>query len=89
MTRRIDEIELVLFAVLGAVAQAYRAGLDGNAALPFKFHAIENLIGSFARADRAGELQQPVGQSRLTMVDMGDNGKISNMIEFHLAKFSR
>ena len=58
----VNQIELILFAVLGSVAQADRTGLDGNTALALEVHAVENLIGFLARADRAGEFEQAVGQ---------------------------
>ena len=54
----VDQIELILFAVLGSVAQADRTGLDGNTALALEVHAVENLIGFLPRADRAGEFEQ-------------------------------
>ena len=79
----VDQIELVLFAVLGAVAQADRAGLDRDAALALEVHAVENLIGFLPRADRAGEFEQAVGQSRFTVIDVRDDGKISDVIQSH------
>ncbi len=57
---RIDQIELVSLAVLGAVVQANRVGLNGDAALPFQVHGIEHLLHHFALGQGARHFEQAV-----------------------------
>jgi len=53
--------------------------LDGDAALPLQVHGVQNLIGHFALGERPCSFQEPIGQRRLAVVDMGDDGKIAYM----------
>ena len=81
MAGRVDEVEFVGLAVFGPVVEANGLRLDGNAALALQLHGIENLIFHFAIAEAAAELDQPVRQGRLAVVDVGDDGKVSDMRE--------
>ena len=45
---RIDEVEQILLAVTGLVIQAHGMGFDGDAALAFKVHCVENLFAHLA-----------------------------------------
>ena len=74
----VDEVEDVVAAVLGAIGQAHRLGLDGDAALALDVHAVEVLGTHLAGIDHAGELQHPVGKGRLAVVDMGDDAEIAD-----------
>src|SRR5713226_2526541 len=78
MTRSVDEVELVALAVASTVCHAYRLELDRDPALAFEVHAVEHLVLHVALADRAGELEQPVGQRRFPVVDMGDDAKVAH-----------
>jgi hypothetical protein len=62
---RIDQVELVQVAVVGAVVQAHGVGLDGDAALALQVHGVEHLLHHFALRERAGDLQQAVRQRDL------------------------
>ena len=83
MPRRVNQIELILFAILRTIAETDRARLDRDAALAFEIHAVENLIGFFARAHGAGEFKQTVRQCRFAVIDVSDDGKISDVIQGH------
>ena len=48
-------------------------GLDGDAPLPFEVHRVEVLRPHVARVDRSGELEDAVGERRLSVVDVGDD----------------
>ncbi len=78
MPGSINKIQDVGLAVFRGVAEPDRARLDGDAALALEVHRIEELFLELALRERAGALQQPIGQRRLAVIDMRDNRKISN-----------
>ena len=49
------------------------ARLDGNAALAFKIHVVEELLLHLARRDRARIFENAVGKGGLAVVDMGND----------------
>ena len=77
---RVDQIEDVILAVAGAIIQPHRLRLDGDAALALDIHGIEHLFDHFARFEPAGELDQPVGERRFAVVDMGDDREIADIV---------
>ena len=79
MARGVDEVQDVVFAVVGAVVQTDGAGLDGDAALALKVHGVEDLVLHLALFDRVAFLEQAVGQRGFTVVNVGDDGKIADM----------
>ena len=79
MAGRVDEVEDVVLAVLGAVVEAHGLRLDGDAALALDVHRIEHLLLHLALGQAAGHLDQPVGQRRLAVVDMGDDGEVADV----------
>ena len=81
MAGRVDEVEDVVLAILGAVIQAHGLGLDGDAALALDVHRIEHLLLHVAQLEPAGLLDQAVGKRRLAVVDMGDDGEIADVGE--------
>jgi hypothetical protein len=54
--------------------------LDGNSALALQFHCVEKLLLTqhLAGGQRAGRLQEAVGKRGLPMIDMGDDGEVSD-----------
>ena len=58
-------------------------GLDGDAAFAFEVHIVEQLGLHIAVGDGPGKLQDAVGQGRFAVVDMGDDGEISNAVRIH------
>src|SRR5262249_26169458 len=47
--------------------------LDRDAALALEVHVVEHLVLALALGDRAGELDQAVGERRLAVVDVRDD----------------
>ncbi len=45
---RIDQVQLVHLAIVGAIVQAHGVRLDGDAALALQVHGIEHLLHHFA-----------------------------------------
>ena len=78
--RGVDEVESVDLSVQRRVLQGHGVGLDGDAPLPLQFHVVQDLGLHVAHGDGVGELQQPVGQGRLAVVDVRDDREIANEI---------
>ena len=78
MARRVNEIQLVDLPVLGGIVNLNRPGLNGNAALPLQVHVVQELIFHFPLGHRLADFQQPVRQRGFPMVDVGDDGEVSN-----------
>src|SRR5581483_7996427 len=79
MTRGVYEMKGVFF-ISSAVLHAHRLHFDGDAALAFEVHRVEHLVAHFAFFYGAGYLKKTVGKRGLAVVDMGNDGKVSNMI---------
>ena len=79
MAGRVDQVEDIVLAVARAVIQAHGLRLDGDAALALDVHGIEHLIDHFARFEAAGQLDQPVGERRFAVVDMGNDGEVADV----------
>ena len=77
----VDEIEQVGFAVRGPEIQGDALRLDGDAPLPLQVHGIEHLVGHLPFAQRAAMLNEAVGKGRLAVIDVGDDGKVANVVE--------
>jgi len=52
--------------------------LDGDAPFPFQIHIVEHL--PFRHLYGVGILKQSVGDGRLTVVNVGDDAEISNIL---------
>jgi hypothetical protein len=56
--------------------QANRVCLDRDAALALEIHRVEHLRFHLTGLKGPGELEEPIGKGRLSVIDMGDNGEI-------------
>ena len=82
MARGVDQIQGIAVPVPGLVGQAHGTGLDGDATLLFQIHVVQDLVFHDALLHGAALFDEPVGQGGLAMVDMGDDGKIADLILF-------
>ena len=57
--------------------------LDGDAALALEVHGVEDLRLHLARLQRAGHLEEAVGQRRLAVVDVRDDGEVADEALVH------
>ena len=73
---RVDQAEDVVLPL-----EAHVLGLDGDAALALEVHRVEVLRPHVAGVDRAGELQDPVGERGLAVVDVGDDREGAEAVE--------
>ena len=79
----VDEVELVGFAVVGLVHHADGVGLDGDAALALEVHGVEDLGLHLARGEGAGELEEPIGEGGLAVVDVRDDREVADVAWIH------
>ena len=80
MPRGVDEVEVVHLAIAGAIAQRRRLGLDGDATLPLDVHRVEHLRLHLAVRQTAAEVDDPVGQGGFTVVDVGNDREVSDVL---------
>ena len=78
MARGVNEVELIVLPVLGAVGQPDGPGLDGDAPLPLQVHVVQQLGLHVPRGYGVALLDEPVGQRGFAVVNVGDNGKIAD-----------
>ena len=83
MTRCVNEVQLIFFAVLGLVIELDGVRLDRDSTLPFKIHVVKKLFGHIANSDRLRKLKQTVCKSGFAVVNVSDYGKISYMVFFY------
>jgi hypothetical protein len=76
---RVDEVQLVGLAVARLVEDAHRLSLDRDPALALEVHRVEHLRAHRAGVDRVRHLEDAVGQGRLPMVDVGDDGEVADV----------
>ena len=83
VTGRVDQIELVFVPILRRVVKTNAFGLNGDAALALEVHRVEHLRAHLALAERAGQLEQAVGQRGLAVVNVRDDAKIADVLRVH------
>jgi len=79
MAWRIDKVKLINFAVLRFKIQRHALRFNGNAAFFLNIHGVKNLCRHFPVAETSANLNKTIGKRRFTMIDVRDDGKISNM----------
>ena len=73
---RVDEVQHVLAAVGAGPGQPDGLALDRDAALALDVHPVQVLGAHVPLADDAGELQHPVRQGGLPMIDVRDDAEV-------------
>ncbi len=81
MTGRINQIKLIAL-----ILHAHRRQFDGNALFTLQIHLVQQLGFHVALFDRSGQFQQTVSQRRLTVVNVRNNAKVSDMVLLHETK---
>jgi hypothetical protein len=79
MAGGVDHVEGVGLAA-DIPGHAHGLGLDGDASLPLDVHAVEVLGAHGTLVDHPGDLQHPVGQGRLPVVDVGDDAEVPDQV---------
>ena len=83
MSGGVDQVELIALAVVRRVVHAHGVQLDGDAPFALQFVGVEHLGAHLAGVERAGEFQEPIGQGRLAVVDVGDDAEVADAVELH------
>ena len=79
MARRVHQVEDIALPVRRAVIEPHRLRLDRDPALLLELHIVEHLaVRHLPRGQAPRGLDQPVGQGRFPMVDMGDYGEVAD-----------
>ena len=84
----IDQVEYIFLPVVRLVNRTDRLGFDRNAPLPFQFHVVQHLILHLPLGQKAGHLDDAVGQCALAMVNMCNDTKISDFTLVHVSRLS-
>ena len=79
MAGRIDEIQLVGLPIFGVVVQRDTLGFNCNATLALDIHRVKHLGVHFPGTEATTMLNETVCKRGFAVVDMGDNGKISDI----------
>ena len=58
-------------------------GFDGDAAFTLEIHVVEHLRFHIAVGDSSRQLQDAVSESRLAVIDMGNDRKVSDEALVH------
>ena len=83
MAGRVDQMKEILFSIQGGIGQLNGIQLDRDAALLFQIHRIQDLCLHLPFFHRIGQFEDPVCQRRLSVIDVCDDGKITNMTLIH------
>lgn len=78
MSRGVNEIQTVVLAIQ-TIVHLNGVTLDGDASFFFKVHVVEHL--TFRHLDGLGVFQQTVGKGALSVVDVGNDAKVSDVIQ--------
>ena len=77
---RVDEVQAVGLAVVRLVLEPDGPGLDRDPLLALEVHRVEDLAHHLAALDRVGQLEQPVGERRLAVIDVGDDREVAQPV---------
>jgi hypothetical protein len=80
MARGIDQVQLVLLAVLCLVRQSQGVALDGYASFPLKIHAVQDLIAKLPGAHQTRMLDKAIRQGGFPVIDVCDDAEVSYML---------
>ena len=80
VARGVDQMQLIGLAVPpGLIEDADGLSLDRDPALSLEVHRIEHLRPHRARIDGVGQLEDPVGQRRFAVIDVGDDREVADV----------
>ena len=75
----VDQIELIGLPVVGGIVDTNGIALNGDATFTLDIHRVEKLRLHVTLIDRIRQLENAVRNRRLTVIDMRDDGEISDM----------
>ena len=77
---RVDEVEAVGQAVARLVLEADGPRLDRDPLLALEVHRVEDLAHHLAPLDRVRQLEQPVRERGLAVIDVGDDREVAQAV---------
>jgi hypothetical protein len=78
VARRVDQVQLVALP-----GHADGLGLDRDPALALELHRVEHLGAHVPPGHGLRQLEDAVGERRLTVVDMGDDREVADAFQVH------
>ena len=75
----VDKIQLKHLSITSGVVQGDTLRLDGNAPFSLDVHRVENLRRHFALRQPSTALDEPIGERRLAVIDVGNDRKVANL----------
>ena len=75
---RIDQVQLIGLAVAGVEVHRDRVRLDGDALLALEVHVVEHLGLHLLGRKRVRDLEQPIGEGALAVVDVRHDAEVSD-----------
>jgi hypothetical protein len=76
----IDQVELIGFPILSFIGKPNGLGFNRNSTLALKVQFVEELRLHLSRLQRASCFKNTISKRRLTVIDVGDDTKISDLI---------
>ena len=83
VTRGVDQVEHIRFAVFCRILKSYGLRFDRDTAFTFEVHRVEDLRFHFSFRECSCIFNQTVGNRRFAVVDMCDDTKITNVFLVH------
>ena len=87
MSRRVDQVEHILFTVVRLIDSTDRLSFDRDTSLSFQIHVVKDLSLHLAAREKSCHLNDTVRQSGLAVIDMCDNAKISDFTLIYYCQF--
>ncbi len=88
MARRVDHVQAV-GGLVDLPRHPHGLGLDGDATLALDVHPVEVLGAHRAGVNYPGDLQHPVSQGRLAVVDVGDDAEVPDEVRRRRVRLQR
>ncbi len=78
MTRSVDQMQDVVATIIGLPRQTDALRFDRDATLTLDVHLVQILGTHVTGLDDAGDTEHPVGERRLTVVDVSDDAEVAD-----------
>ncbi|CRH92299.1 Uncharacterised protein [Chlamydia trachomatis] len=80
VSRRVNQVENVGFAVISLVIKLNSIELDGDTTLALQIHRVQELSLHFTAGNCLGLLQNTVSKCGFSMVNMSNNREVTNLL---------
>lgn len=80
MARGVNQVEDILLAIRVLIIKLDGVTFYRDPTFTFDVHVVQSLGYHVPGGDRLGDLQQPVGQGALAVIDMGYDAKVADIL---------